>query len=188
MGVTARLHHYSFEEYLAVEEISVVRHEFLDGEIYARAGGSISHAALSVAASSALQSQLAGRCRVFSSDLRIRCVVTGLACYPDVSVVCGELATDPASTDTVINPTAIVEVLSPATMDYDLGEKFSHYEQVPSLKAVVYVWQDRRQIEVRARDQGNSWRRQVVTEGSVFRIDALAVTVDVSALYTAAGV
>lgn len=188
MGVTARLHHYSFQEYLAVEEISAVRHEFLDGEIYAMAGGSIAHAALSVAASSALQSGLAGRCRVFSSDLRIRSVASGLACYPDVSVVCGEVATDPASTETVTNPTVVVEVLSPATMDYDLGEKFSHYQQIPSLKAVIYVWQDRRQIEVRAREQGRAWRTEIVTEEAVCRIDALGIPLAVDALYAAAGV
>jgi Uma2 family endonuclease len=181
-----RLHHYSFKDYLAVEESNPVRHEFLDGEIYAMAGGTILHAALTVAASSALDAKLTGRCRVFSSDLRIRCLATGLACYPDVTVICGNVDTDPESKDTVANPTVVVEILSPATIDYDLGEKFENYRQIPSLQAVVYVWQDRRQIEVRART-GDAWRTETFGPGGVAAIEALACTLDVSALYDRAG-
>src|SRR5262249_60949603 len=97
---------------------------------------------------------LAGRCRVYSSDLRIRAQPTGLASYPDVTVVCGPAQTDPDSADTVVNPTLVVEVLSPGTMEYDLGEKFDHYQQIPSLTAVLYVWRDRRQVELREREYG----------------------------------
>src|SRR5579859_1220544 len=133
-------HHYSFADYLRVEEMSTVKHEFLDGEIYAMAGGTPLHAALAVAVSGALLERLrGGSCRVFSSDLRIRVEATGLTTYPDVSVVCGPLEHDPASADTVVNPTILVEVLSGSTMEYDLGEKFEHYRQLLSLKAVVYV-------------------------------------------------
>ena len=151
MSVSVRHHRHSFRDYLAVEEISTVKHEFLDGEIYAMAGGTVLHAALSAAILAALHQQLGGRCRVFSSDLRIRVRATGLASYPDVTVVCGATETDPESPDTVVNPTLVVEVLSPSTMDYDLGEKFEHYRQIPSLTAVIYVWQDRRRIEIRER-------------------------------------
>ncbi|HEY6477343.1 MAG TPA: Uma2 family endonuclease [Polyangia bacterium] len=181
-----RLHHYSFTDYLAVEESNPVRHEFLDGEIYAMAGGTILHAALTVAASFALSANLTGRCRVFSSDLRVRCLATGLACYPDVTVICGNVETDPESKDTVANPTVVVEVLSPATIDYDLGEKFENYRQIPSLRAVVYVWQDRRQIELRART-GDVWRTETIGAGGVATIEALACTLDVNALYDRAG-
>lgn len=187
VGVAARFHHYSFQDYLAVEEISSVRHEFLDGEIYAMAGGTISHAALSAAASAALQAQLAGRCRIFSSDLRIRCVATGLACYPDVTAVCGGVEADPDSANTVVNPTLVVEVLSPATIDYDLGEKFEHYRRIPSLMAVVYIWQDRRQIEVRARTAEGDWRIVQVGAAATAQVGAMAA-LDIDALYAAAGV
>jgi Uma2 family endonuclease len=187
MGVPARLHHYSFQDYLMVEEMNPVRHEFLDGGIYAMAGGTILHAALTVAVSSVLHRQLAGRCRVFSSGLRIRSLATGLACYPDVTVVCGDVETDPESKETVANPKLVVEVLSPATIDYDLGEKFEHYRRIPSLKAVVYVWQDRRQIEVRARTAGDDWHVEVAARGAVAHLDPLGCTLDVDALYADAG-
>ena len=140
-----------------------------------------------MAASSALHRQLAGRCRVFSSDLRIRSLATGLACYPDVTVVCGSVETDPESKETVANPTVVVEVLSPATIDYDLGEKFDHYRQIPSLQAVIYVWQDRRQIEIRERPGNGVWRSNIGDVGTTLAMETIRVTVDVDALYTDAG-
>ena len=186
MGMPARLHSYSFRDYLQVEEMSGVKHEYLDGEIYAMAGGSVLHAALSAAVLAALHRQLAGRCRVYSSDLRVRVRETGLASYPDVTVVCGAIETDPESADTVVNPTLVVEVLSPATMEYDLGEKFEHYRRIPSLAAAVFLWQDRRQIEVRERT-GGAWNAAVVGPGGAAAVAAVAVDLEVDALYADAG-
>jgi Uma2 family endonuclease len=187
MGVPARLHHYSFQDYLTVEEMNPVRHEFLDGEIYAMAGGTMLHAALSGAVLTALAMQLEGRCRTYTSDLRVRVLATGLASYPDVTVVCGKAEADPESKETVVNPTVVVEVLSPATIDYDLGEKFEHYRQIPSLKAVVYVWQDRKQIEVRERTATGNWRSNVGGAGTTLAVDDLRSVLDVDALYVRAG-
>jgi Uma2 family endonuclease len=186
MSVSVRHHRYSFQDYLAIEEVSTVRHEFLDGEIYAMAGGSVLHAALSAAVLAALHHQLAGRCRTYSSDLRVRVLATGLASYPDVTVVCGPAETDPENVEAVVNPTVLVEVLSPATIDYDLGEKFEHFQRIPSLDAVVYVWQDRPQLEVRARGDGG-WKSEVVGPGSTAVIDCIACRIDVDALFADAG-
>jgi Uma2 family endonuclease len=78
------------EDYLGVEEMSTVRHEFLDGEIVAIAGGTPEHAALSAAVVVVLGSKLRGKpCRPYSSDLRIRVEATGLATYPDAAIICG---------------------------------------------------------------------------------------------------
>jgi Uma2 family endonuclease len=188
MSVPVRLHRHSFRDYLAVEEISTVKHEFLDGEIYAMAGGSILHAALSAAVLASLHAQLGGRCRVYSSDLRIRVPATGLASYPDITVVCGAVETDPESADTVVNPTAVVEVLSPGTMDYDLGEKFEHLRQIPSLRAVIYIWQDRRGVEVRERLAEGTWKAaKLAGSGEEAPIGALGCKIAVDDLYADAG-
>jgi len=187
VGVPHRLHDYSFRDYLAVEEVSNVKHEYLDGEIYAMAGGSVLHAALSAAALAALAGELRGRCRAYSSDLRIRVLATGLASYPDVTVVCGPVETDPESGDTVVNPTLVVEVLSPGTAEYDLGKKYDSYMQIPSLQAVVYLWQDRRQIEVRQRSNGGAWRAEAAGPGQRAHLAALDCRLDVDALYAEAG-
>ena len=91
MDRAVQLHRYSFEDYLALEEVRTVRHEFLGGEIYGMAGGSVLHAALSAGIVAQLHGQLKGRCGVYSSDLRVRVLATGLATYADAAVVCGPL-------------------------------------------------------------------------------------------------
>jgi Uma2 family endonuclease len=108
---------------------------------------------------------------------------TGLATYPDVAVVCGPLEADPDSDATVTNPKVLVEVLSPSTKDYDLGEKFEHYRRIPSLQAVVFVWQDEARIELRSRRQdeggGDAWTAARHGSGDTVRIDAIACVLGV---------
>jgi len=88
----ARRPSYSYDEYIQVDEDSHVRHEYLDGQIYAMAGGSPEHAELAANVITALRTRLrGGGCHVYSSDLRVRVLATGLATYPDVTVVCGEV-------------------------------------------------------------------------------------------------
>ena len=88
MSASAHHHRYTFAEYLDLEGAINVKHAFLDGEIYAMAGGTPRHAALTLAVGAALHAALrGGPCRAFSSDLRVRVTATGLATYPDVAVV-----------------------------------------------------------------------------------------------------
>ena len=189
MGAPAHLHGYSFKEYLDLEGASNVKHELLDGEIYAMAGGTPAHAALTLAVGGALLAQLrGGPCRAFSSDLRIRVPATGLATYPDVTVVCGPLEADPDSGATVTNPAVIIEVLSPSTKDYDLGEKFEHYRKLPSLQAVVYVWQTEKRVESRTRAPDGSWVSREARSGASVAIDGVRCTLEVDAVYQDAGV
>ncbi|HJS75279.1 MAG TPA: Uma2 family endonuclease, partial [Vicinamibacteria bacterium] len=86
---TVRRVHYTYAEYLALEEFSSVRHEYLGGEIYAMAGGSPDHAALAAAFIRVIGTHLPPGCRAFTSDLRVRIPATGLSTYPDVAVICG---------------------------------------------------------------------------------------------------
>src|SRR4051794_9504008 len=131
MGASASCRHYTMEDYLGVEEMSGVRHEFSDGQIFAMAGGTPEHAALSAAVLVLLGGKLrGGTCRPYSAELRIRVLATGLATYPDAAVICGEVARDPTSPTHVTNPKVIVEVLSTSTEEYDRGEKREHYQQI----------------------------------------------------------
>lgn len=179
--------HFTFRDYLALEEASNVKHEYFAGEIYAMAGGTPEHAALAVAVSAALFDQLAGSdCRVFSSDLRVRVVATGLATYPDVTVVCGDLEHDPENPATITNPTLVVEVLSPSTETYDRGEKLEHYRQIPSLRECVRVAHDRRRIEALRRDAGGSWSRSIAEAGAM-DLTSIGCRLEVELLYGRAG-
>jgi Uma2 family endonuclease len=183
MNERARFHEYTYAEYLAHEAASNVKHEYLEGEIYAMAGGSPEHAELAVAIGSALRAQLQGKpCRVFSSDLRIRVVETGLATYPDVSVVCGPLERDPESRETVLNPCVLVEVLSDGTERYDRGEKFEHYKRIPTLQTYVLVSQRAPLVEMWQLN-GDSWTQQLAGSGERLILQSIQCLLDVADLY-----
>jgi Uma2 family endonuclease len=104
-----------------------------------------------------LHEQLAQRpCYVFVSDMRVRVSQTGLYTYPDVIVACGQSQFLDANVDSLLNPTMIVEVLSPSTESYDRGAKFGHYRRLPSLKEYVIVAQDQILVERYFR-HGDDW-------------------------------
>jgi Uma2 family endonuclease len=174
--------HYTYAEYLGLEASSNVKHEFLGGQIYAMAGGTPEHAALAAAVVGLLFNQLRG-CRAYDSDLRVR-TPSGLATYPDVTVICGPSQRDDVDPQAVTNPTLIIEVLSRSTDEYDAGDKFEHYKTLPSLRQYVLVSHRDRSVEVWTRVDDAGWRRAVVHEGEVadLLIDA---RLDVRALYEA---
>ncbi|MBL8909360.1 MAG: Uma2 family endonuclease [Archangium sp.] len=127
MSVPARFHRYSYVDYVLLEQHSQVRHEFLDGEIYAMAGGTPEHAALAAVTLRLIGNQLPSGCRAYTSDLRVRIAKSDLTTYPDGAVICGKVA--PAIDDQLAatNPTLVLEVTSPSTEAYDRGAKLDHY-------------------------------------------------------------
>lgn len=176
MGLAVR-QRFTFEEYLQLEEISEVKHEFLEGQVWAMAGGSPEHAAIIGNVTTLLNLQLRGqRCRVYTTELRVRAKVTGLGTYPDITVVCGRLERDPEdrSGHTVINPRVLVEVLSPSTEAYDRGEKLTHYQTIPSVDEIVLVAQDRHEIEVIRREAGGTWSRHIARAGEAARLASVS--------------
>jgi Uma2 family endonuclease len=177
-------HHHRFADYLALEESSNVRHEYFRGEIYAMAGGTPDHAALAMNLGAALLERVRDRpCRVFSSDLRVRVLATGLATYPDVTVICGPLERDPESRSTVVNPLLVAEVLSDATEEYDRGDKLEHYRRIPSLKECVLVSHRRAQVEVWRRNESGGWSHEETTAGGTIRLASLGCEIAVDDIY-----
>ena len=184
---TVARHRYSFRDYLDVEEMSTVKHEYLDGDIFAMAGGTPEHAALSAAIITLVSNQLrGGPSRAYTSDLRIRVLATGLATYPDAAVVCGPLERDPASATHVVNPAVVFEVLSPTTEDYDRGEKREHYQQIEALREYVLVSQTGRRVEVWTRGEGG-WSYVDRGPGDSVELASLGVTLSVDEVYAEAG-
>lgn len=151
---TARRLHYSYEDYLRSLEMSDVKLEFCDGVIYAMAGGTIAHAGLGAAATAILRSALTGRCTAYSSDLRVRIEASDLSTFPDATVICGTPIPAALDANAVTNPTIVVEVTSRSTEDYDRGDKLSHYKQLPSLRAVVFVSHRSARVTVIERTNG----------------------------------
>jgi Uma2 family endonuclease len=175
----------AFEDFVASERDSETKHEWLDGIVYAMAGGSIEHGRLATNVTAALRAKLAGRCSVFSSDVMLYVRETSLATYPDGSVVCGALDVQRVVRngkvlgEAITNPTLIVEVLSESTEAYDRGEKFAHYMRLSSLKEYVLVAQHERRIEVFRRPEGRGhWGREVARGGDTSMLQGAIVTVD----------
>jgi Uma2 family endonuclease len=185
MSIPAPRHRYTFAEYLELEEIARVRHEYYQGEIYAMAGGTPEHAAMAATITSILGRQLASPCRVYSSDLRVRVVATGLATYPDVTVICGPSERDPESATHVTNPTLIVEVLSDSTADYDRTEKLQHYQAIASLQGVLLVDHRSQRVDFWQREDAG-WRARRFGPGEAVPITAIQCSLPVDEIYAAA--
>ncbi|MDX1654593.1 MAG: Uma2 family endonuclease, partial [Candidatus Competibacteraceae bacterium] len=137
-------HHHSVEEYLALERRSELRHEYLDGAIYAMVGASPAHNLIVTNVVGELRQQLKRRpCRVYATDQRVRVRSTGLYTYPDLVVSCGGERFDERDQRTLLNPLLIVEVLSRSTESYDRGAKFEHYRRIPELQEYLLIDQEK---------------------------------------------
>jgi Uma2 family endonuclease len=182
MSTSVRRLHYSYAEYLALEEESSVRHEFLDGEIYAMAGGSPDHAALAAGLIAILGPRLPPGCRAFTSDLRVRIAATGLSTYPDAAVICGRTVRSTEDPLAVVNPVLLVEVTSPSTEDYDRGDKLRHYKSLPSVREVLVISHRERLLTLHRRDD-QGWTESTAKSGDAVELRSVAVHVAVDELY-----
>lgn len=184
MGEAAPQRRIDYDEYLAIERETDRRHEWLDGAVYAMAGGTLEHGALAAAVAGELRALTLGcGCQVFSSDAKVRVTATGLATYPDASVVCGRIERDPADRNAMTNPAVLVEVLSDGTEAYDRGDKFDHYRRIPSLRDYVLVSQHKPQIEVYSRDPGGRWVLSVAGAGGSVPLTAMNGALHVDRVY-----
>jgi Uma2 family endonuclease len=157
-------HYLSPEEYLALERKAEFKSEYIDGVVYALAGGSERHSLVAVNISTSLSVQLRGRpCRVYNSDLKVTTPNLQRYFYPDVSVVCGETGVVDDQKDVVLNPILIVEVSSESTAAYDRGKKFLSYQQIDSLQEYLLVSQDEILIEGYTRQGNDRWLYTKVT-------------------------
>ncbi len=184
-------HAYSFvtpEEYLEWEIKHEERYEYLQGNIYAMAGASISHDDIVMNISGTLFARLKGRCRVAASNTRVRTEGASMYTYPDVAVVCAERRIEKyKGTDTLLNPVIIFEVLSPSTEKYDRRVKFQMYREISSLQEYVLVAQDRFRVERFIRQPDGKWK-EVVLEGAdaVLRIPSISASLKFSEIYDGA--
>ncbi len=136
------------EEYLARERKALTKSEYRDGQIHAMPGASRAHNLITVHVTGELYIQLRTRtCEVYPSDMRVKVSAAGLYTYPDIIVVCDEPRFEDSHFDTLLNPTVLIEVLSPSTAAYDRGEKFRRYQYLDSLCEYIPISQDRVRVE-----------------------------------------
>lgn len=176
--------HISAEEYLALERQAEMKSEYINGEIYAMAGASRAHNLIAGNLFAEIRSKLrTRRCETYMSDMRVGVRSTGIYTYPDVVVVCGRPRFEDGQADTLLNPTALVEVLSPSTEAYDRGATFAHYRYLDSLKEYVLVAQDRMQVDHFA-GVGNQWLLTAYSRPEeILQLPALECAIPLAEIY-----
>ena len=172
------------EEYLLKEREAEFKSEFRDGQIIAMPGASRHHCLISGNIFAELHIQLRdGHCEVYMNDMRVKIPKRGIYTYPDVVVVCDEPLFEDDHFDNLLNPTVIVEVLSPSTEDYDRNEKFSSYQTIESLQEYILVAQDDVHVEQHVRKNGK-WDLTIFTSlNDLLQLGSIACQLAIKAIY-----
>ncbi|MBI4472105.1 MAG: Uma2 family endonuclease [Acidobacteria bacterium] len=190
MSPARRLHRYTYSDYVALELESPTKHEFLDGEIYAMAGGSEEHSALAAEMLRILGNAIGDRpCRVHTSDLRIYVEAVGLATFPGGTVICGAFEQHAASPEaTALNPMVLLEVTSDSSEEYDTVEKLEYYRTIPTLREYIIISHRERRITVHGRTDQGEWVTRVAISGGRVAVDSLGADLVVDQIYRASAI
>jgi Uma2 family endonuclease len=170
--------------YLELERTAEVRHQWIDGEVFAMAGASEEHSLIGSNLITTLSVQTRSRrCRIHGSDRLIK-TGNGNYTYADVAALCGQPEITTPHPSALLNPSLIIEVLSPSTQTYDRGDKFEHYRTIPSLIDYVLVAQSKIHIETRVRQTDGSWLiRHYITMDSTIHLASIDANLVVSEIY-----
>jgi len=183
MEATLRLaRRATYADYLAAQQNSEHRHEFLDGVIVAMAGGSDEHNALAARLARVLGNRETGACRYYSPDQRFWIASRARGRYADGSIICGTPDHPAHDAQATTNPTVVIEVLSPSSEGDDDGDKRGDFQSLSSLEAYVLVAQDRRQVKVYRKVSG-VWQAETYGDGDAFDLPTLRAPVSVADLY-----
>lgn len=175
----------SIEAYLEMENASLEKHEYYKGEVFAMSGAKMPHNTVSKNLLGTLFGKLKGkRCQPYGSDVRIHIESNTLFTYPDISIVCGEVITLNNDDYNVLNPTVLIEILSPSTKNYDRGEKFKLYRDIPTLKEYILVDSVSIHIEVFRLNENNHWELEEYNNlNEQLLIKAIAESISVADIY-----
>jgi Uma2 family endonuclease len=175
----------TYADYLAAEQNSPVRHEYIDGVIVAMAGGSDEHNAIMLQFAVLCANRRTGTCRVYPADQRFWIASVGRGRYSDGSIICGSPLHPPHDNQATTNPVVVCEVLSPSSEGDDEGDKRLDFQSLASLQAYVVIAQDERRVLVYRRDDGGAWRHDpdVYRDGQAFRLPALESAIAVAEIY-----
>ena len=170
----------SAKEYLEVERGSPIRHEFVNGVVYAMTGTTKRHDLISTDFLGALLNHLQPPCIVYSANVKVHVEAadTEAYYYPDVHVSCSDLDNDRLSSEM---PVLVIEVASDSTADYDRGTKFASYRKLPSLLEYVIAQQVAPQVEVFRKRSG--WQAEQFGPADVLTLESIQLTMPVAQFY-----
>lgn len=177
---------FTLEEYFALERYSDRRFEYLDGEIVLMTGGSRQHGEIASNLIFSLRKRLAGKsCHVYGSDIALLVPSAPPYRYPDVSAVCDEPQfCRIESLDALMNPTLIIEVLSPTSESYDRGLKFEWYKSISSFSDYLLIAQDHAYVTQRTRQKDNSWLERTIDDpAAILQLTSMGCELPVEEIY-----
>ena len=185
MGAYPVLRRFTPEEYLRLERASLSRNEYVDGMIYAMAGGTFEHDRIIKNIERELEPQLRrGTCETRSADFRIGVSRKGPYFYPDLSVICGEPEFLDSSRDCALNPVAVFEVLSKSTSKYDRETKVAGYREIPSIRHIVLISQYTVSVEHHFRLGNGKWKLQRLDDrASAVEMAGIGATLTLAGIY-----
>jgi Uma2 family endonuclease len=172
----------TYADYLAAEQTSECRHEFFDGVIVAMARGSDEHNAIMAQLGALLFGRTTGRCRYYPSEQRFWIASRRRGRYADGSIICGPPEHPGHDDQATVNPTVVIEVLSPSSEGNDDGDKRSDFQSLASVQAYLLVAQDQRRVKVYRRAAGE-WRVDTYGDGDRFELPTLSSPVTVPEIY-----
>jgi Uma2 family endonuclease len=179
---------YSLEEYLKLDRDSEARLEYWDGEIFDMSGSSPQHDQLEGNLHFNLRAKLQGKgCRVFLANTRLKVPSAPPYRYSDISALCGQPQFETiGGVEVLTNPTIIIEVLSKSTEGYDRGDKFTHYQSIPSFQEYLLVAQHRPHVTHLVKQADGSWSQREYNElGAIVKLVSLACEISLSEIYEA---
>jgi Uma2 family endonuclease len=172
------------EEYLATERTAAFKSEYYQGEVFALAGAGHNHNIITANLIGLFYGLKKKNCQVYPSDMRLHIPVNGLYTYPDVMVVCGDKQFLDDKKDTLLNPALLVEVLSPATADYDRGTKFMLYRSIPTLQYYLLVDARQRHVEMYIKNRTDTWELTETRDlAASLLLESLDLEIPVAAIY-----
>jgi Uma2 family endonuclease len=180
---SVRVPKLTIEEYLEFEERSSVRHEYIDGQIFAMSGATEAHNVICGNLYALVHAHVRGTgCRASINDMKVHVKIARSFYYPDIMVTCEPFEAKSVFKD---SPVLIVEVLSPSTKQVDRREKLVAYRQLASLKEYVIVHQDRQRIEIYRKDSDDQWEISTLVGVDELQLKSLSkpVRIPVSAIY-----
>ncbi|RYD81491.1 MAG: Uma2 family endonuclease, partial [Sphingobacteriales bacterium] len=176
---------FTVEEYLEMEKTSDVKHEFYKGEIFAMSGAGPKHNKIFSNLFGRLHRELDGKpCQPYGSDLRIHIPENTLYTYPDISVICGDIVTSNEDEDSAMEPIVIIEILSKSTKNYDRGDKFKLYREIPALRDYILIDSERIGIEAFSLNDEMLWElREYKKLDATLIIKSIAANIELKDIY-----
>lgn len=183
MTATKRHAYFTPDEYLELERISPIKHEYLQGEMVAMAGASKAHVIIVGNLSALLVTHLRGTdCIAYTTDMKVRLPELNIFYYADLAVTCNE-QDSLSNEDFIMHPKLIIEVLSDSTESFDRGDKFADYKTIPELEEYVLIHQKQVLVERFQRKSDNLWIPHIYQTGDTLSLESIKFSCPIELIY-----